>query len=162
MRCAACLVASALVLLVATGAAAAEITRQGKTSRYSLTLAVGPKKTMYTQAQARARRPTSGEVTLDEHAGHGSMPVEGGVVRHLALTIRSRSTGRIVPNIGPQITLVDRSGGPSGDVVLMRMHPVGRAAAIHYGSNVRLEPRHVYDALVILGGESETLSVRAA
>jgi hypothetical protein len=153
------------VLLLAAPASAALITRHAATASYKLTLSVGPVEKMYTADEVKMKHPTSGEVM----AGH-AMTMEGMSMdapsRHLEVHVVLRTTGKVVTNVRPTITLTDTSamGGMamSEKVNAMAMQGIGEGIAdLHYGDNVKLTAGHVYKVVVTVKGEKATFSIRA-
>jgi hypothetical protein len=150
-------------LLIVSSASAAVITRIATTATYKLTLAVGPVETMYTQAELKAKHPTSGEVMVGgAMAGGMSM---GAANRHLEVHVASRATGKVVANLTPSITLADENAMGMGTVEKVNataMAGIGEGAAdLHYGDNVKLTPGHVYKVVVTIKGEKATFSFKA-
>ena len=151
-------------LLVVSAASAAVITRSATTKTYKLTLAVGPVEAMYTQAEVKAKHPTSGEVMLDS-MGMGGMSM-GAANRHLEVHVASRATGKVVTNVSPTIMLTDTSamGGSAmaEKVNAAAMEGIGKGVAdLHYGDNVKLAAGHVYRVVVTVKGERATFTFKA-
>lgn len=113
--------------------------------------------TMYTQAQAHAEHPQSGEIMLG-----GSMtevPLSSGpgtTGHHLELHVCRRSTGQVVSLASPTITVADIStSSPPVSVPVAVMQGVAAGPEdVHYGNNVLLVPGHRYRVAVQLDGES--------
>lgn len=151
-------------LLIVSAASAAPITRSATTKTYKLTLAVGPLETMYTQAEVKAKHPTSGEAMVGSTA-MGGMSM-GAANRHLEVHVASRTTGKVVTNVSPTIMLTDTSamGGmaTAEKVNAMAMEGLGEGAAdLHYGDNVKLTAGHVYKVAVTVKGERATFTFKA-
>jgi len=89
------LVFGAFLLLAASASAASAIHVIRTTASYTLTLSVGPKETMYTAAEVKARHPMSGEVMLDDSMSMGGMSMGAGN-RHLEVQVKSRQTNKIL------------------------------------------------------------------
>jgi hypothetical protein len=157
----ACVLGAAL--LIVSSAAGARITRTATTATYKLTLNVGPVETMYTQAEVKAKHPTSGEVMVGSSMG-GGMPM-GAANRHLEVHVVSRATGKVVTNAEPTITLTDANAmgmGKAQKVNAMAMEGIGQGVAdLHYGDNVKLTAGHVYKVVVAVKGEKATFSFKA-
>ena len=156
MRTGALLAASALALVLATTAAAATITKHATTKSYLLTLDVGPGESMYTQAQVKSMHPKSGEVMLGSGAMAGSMAMAGGNERHLEVHVTSRTTGKVVTNVTPQISVVDKTAMTmTTKLHVVAMEGIGAGTSdVHYGNNVSVTRGHVYDVTVIVRGET--------
>lgn len=149
-------------LLIVSSATAAVITRTATTATYKLTLAAGPVETMYTQAEVKAKHPTSGEVMVGS-MGMGRMAM-GAANRHLEVHVASRATGKVVTNVSPRIMLTDTSamGGMDENVNAMAMQGIGAGIAdLHYGDNVKLAAGHVYKVAVTVKGERATFTFKA-
>jgi hypothetical protein len=132
------------------------------TATYKLTLSVGSVEKMYTADEVRMKHPTSGEVMV----GH-AMTMEGMTMgtanRHLEVHVVSRSTGKVVTNARPTITLTDTSAmAMSEKVNAMAMQGIGEGTAdLHYGDNVKLTAGHVYKVVVTVKGEKATFTFKA-
>jgi len=88
--------------------------------------------------------------------GQTSGPDTGGVnTRHLEVHICSRSTGTVVQNAQPTITVVDHaSGGMTDHVSVAEMQGIGAGVAdLHYGNNITMPAMHRYTVTVGLNGE---------
>jgi len=120
---------------------------------YRLTLEIGPRRPMYTQAQYARLHPTTGELMLGGTMtmGSGAMVMGMGAVnRHLELRIQDGRTLRVVttalvsvtyqpvvgmgmmairPQVVPVATMIDIGGG---------------MASFHYGNNVALAAQTTY------------------
>jgi hypothetical protein len=158
------------VLLLAAPASAAVIARAATTATYKLTLTVGPVEKMYTAAEVKAKHPTSGEVMVGGSMNDHAMTMEdmsmSGADRYLEVHVASRTTGKVVTNVRPSITLTDRSamGGTamSQKVNAMAMQGIGEGIAdLHYRDNVKLTAGHVYNVVVTVKGEKATLTFKA-
>ena len=169
MRAVAVLVVTVATLVAASSASAAAITENAKTARYSLTLTVGPSETMYTQAEVKATHPVTGEVMIG-----GSMSMAGSmtamkseVERHLELHVAARSSGAVVTDVMPKITLTDHSSmamamaATKVDAVAMQSVTKG-ASDRHYGNNVSLTLGDVYKVAVVVNGEKASFTFKAA
>ena len=79
----------------------------------------------------------------------------GADVRHLEVHICSRSTGKVVQNAQPTITVVDNtSNGMADHVSVAEMEGIGAGVAdLHYGNNVTMPAMHRYTVTVTLNGE---------
>ena len=82
----------------------------------------------------------------------------GADVRHLEVHICSRSTGKVVQNAQPSITVVDKtSNGMADHVSVAEMQGIGAGVAdLHYGNNVTMPAMHRYTVTVLLNGEKAT------
>ena len=159
------LVLGAALLLAASAWGTTYLHILRTTATYKLTLSVGPVEKMYTADEVQMKHPTSGEVMV----GH-AMTMEGMTTgtanRHLEVHVVSRSTGKVVTNARPTITLTDMStmGGMamSDKVNAMAMQGIGEGTAdLHYGDNVKLTAGHVYRVVVTVKGEKATFSFKA-
>ena len=150
-------------LLIVSSASAAVITRTATTTTYKLTLNVGPVETMYTQADVKAKHPTSGEVMVGSSMGGGMS--KGAANRHLEVHVTARATGKVVTNVMPTIVLTDANSmgmGMPEKVNAMAMEGIGEGVAdLHYGDNVKLTLGHVYKVVVTVKGEKATFSFKA-
>jgi hypothetical protein len=141
---------------------------QATTARYTMGLLVGPVETMYTQSQASAQHPTSGEVmlggtmsNLPGMATGGSMPggtgapAASGQVWHLEVHICSKDTGQVVQNANPVITVLDTTaGGMPRTIPVAVMEGVGQGLAdLHYGNNVTMPAGHTFLVTVAPGAD---------
>ena len=79
----------------------------------------------------------------------------GADVRHLEVHICARSTGKVVQNAQPTITVVDHTSKDMADhVSVAEMEGIGASVAdLHYGNNVTMPAMHRYTVTVILNGE---------
>jgi hypothetical protein len=159
------LVLGAALLLAASAWGTTYLHIMRTTATYKLALSVGPVEKMYTADEVQMKHPTSGEVMV----GH-AMTMEGMTMgtanRHLEVHVVSRSTGKVVTNARPTITLTDTSamGGMamSDKVNAMAMQGIGEGTAdLHYGDNVKLTAGHVYKVVVTVKGEKATFSFKA-
>jgi len=135
------------------------ITLESKTKQYRLTLQIGPTETMYSEAEAKAKRPTSGEIMLSgKMAGGmpGMMSMSG--MRHMELHVYSLDTGKVVTNAHVTIALKG-SDKKRQTVPIVRMYGVTEGLDdLHYGNNVMLSPgAYAVDATV--NGEAAHFSV---
>lgn len=155
----------ATALFLAGPAAGAPITLRATTATYKLTLTVGPKEAMYTEAEVKAKHPKSGEVMVGSSMDMGGMSM-GSANRHLEVHIASRATGKVVTNANPSIALTDTSamGGMamSEKVNAMAMQGIDEGVAdLHYGDNVKLAAGHKYKVVVTVKGEKASFSFKA-
>jgi len=112
---------------------------------YRITLMIGPREAMYTQAQVRRTHPMTGEIML-RGTMMGSMGTGMGIGmpnRHLEVHVLDRRTMRPVSN--PMVSITYQAMSP------MMMRPVQVPVAvmvgvsmntsdIHYGNNVYMPP----------------------
>ncbi len=110
---------------------------------YRMTLMIGPREAMYTQAQARRTHPTTGEIMLrgTMMGGMGMGMGMGMPNRHLEVHVLDRRTMR--PASNPMVSITYQALSP----VMMRPVQVPVAVMvglsmdmsdIHYGNNVSL------------------------
>jgi hypothetical protein len=155
----------AFLLLAASGSAATAIHVIRTTASYTLTLSVGPKETMYTAAEVKARHPTSGEVMLDDSMSMGGMSMGAGN-RHLELQVKSRTTNHVLSLMPSSITLADTtaiSGMAMTDKLhVMAMYGIAEGMSdLHYGNNVKLTAGHMYKVVATVKGEKASFTFRA-
>lgn len=138
------------------------ITQTVTTSSYLQVLDVGPPEKMYTPTQVQTQQPTSGEVMV----GGGQMSTMGGMgdppnAHHLEVHICERTTGKVVSNLKPDITLIDDSAGNTiQHVAAVEMQGVTSGAAdLHYGNTVSMPPAHRYTVKVTAGGQLATFHI---
>jgi hypothetical protein len=88
----------------------------------------------------------------------------GANARHLEVHVCSRSTGQVVQNAQPTITVVDHaSGGMTDHVSVAEMEGIGAGVAdLHYGNNIVMPAMHQYTVTVILNGEKAVFNVTRA
>src|SRR5262249_56028154 len=158
------LVAAALgaATVLAAPALGDVITRTATTPTYKLTLSVGPVEKMYTPAEVKAKHPTDGEVMVGDSMSMGGMSM-GDANRHLEVHVAARTTGKVVTNAKPAITLTDTTGMAMAEKVdAMAMQGIGEGGAdLHYGDNVTLTTGHTYQVLVKVKGEKATFTFKA-
>jgi hypothetical protein len=145
---------------------------EATTASYHMALALGPVEQMSTETQATAGHAMQGEVMLrgqmmtlpgmsmGSPAGGGmSAPVED---RHLEVHICSKTTGRVVQDAQPLITVIDNStGGTSQQVPVAVMEGVGQGIGdLHYGNNVVMQPGHTFTVLVVVGSERARFTLK--
>jgi hypothetical protein len=151
------LVASAAAVAAPIASAATQMsppTKTVTTKGYVFKLSIGMSEQMWTQAQVRAKHPTTGEVMLMGSMG-GAMSM-GGAARHLEVHIISRADGKVVAGAHPTITAMDTTvkNGMAIKVPVAVMEGITAGAAdLHYGNNVHLITGHTYKITVTLHGE---------
>ena len=155
----------AFLLLAASASAASSIHVIRTTASYTLMLSVGPKETMYTAAEVKAKHPTSGEVMLDDSMSMGGMSMGAGN-RHLEIQVKSRTTNHVLSLMPSSITLTDTSAmsgmAMTDKLQVMAMYGIAEGMSdLHYGNNVKLTAGHVYKVVVIVKGEKATFSFKA-
>lgn len=159
--------ASILVALLLAGAGTAQAScRPGaggqtkKTASYVMVMHVGPMEEMYTPAEVKTKHPKSGEVMVGGAMSIGSMKM-GKALGHLEVQICSRSTGKVVANAIPSITVEDTAGITAEHVPVAMMTGVGEGMAdMHYGNNVSMPAGHTFTVTVALGKERAVFRVR--
>jgi hypothetical protein len=159
-----CVLGAALLLAV-PASAAGDVHVLRTTASYHLMLSVGPKETMYTAAEVKAKHPTSGEVMLDDGMSMGGMAMGAGN-RHLEVQVKSRTTNRVLSLMPSSIMLTDTSamsGMAMGDKVhVMAMYGIGQGMSdLHYGNNVKLTAGHKYKVTATVKGEKASFTFRA-
>jgi hypothetical protein len=158
-------VLGATLLLAVPASAAVSIHVVRLTASYSLTLSVGPKETMYTAAEVKAKHPTSGEVMLDDSMSTGGMSMGAGN-RHLEVQVKSRKTNKVLSLMPSSITFTDTSAMSSmatpDKLHVVAMYGVEEGMAeLHYGNNVKLTAGHMYKVVVTVKGEKATFNFKA-
>jgi len=131
---------------------------------YRMTLMIGPREAMYTQAEARRTHPTTGEIMLRGvmMGGMGMGMGMGMPNRHLEVHVLDRRTMRPVSN--PMVSITYQATSP------MMMRPVQVPVAvmvglsmdmsdIHYGNNVYM-PAGTYRVSVHANQAYATYTVR--
>ncbi len=133
------------------------ITREATTAHFRLTLQIGPTEPMYSEADAKAKHPTSGEVMLSgkmtggmasmNQAMPGMMSTSG--MRHVELHAYSRKTGKVETSARVAIVFIGADKKRYA-VPIARMYGVTEGLAdLHYGNNVVLSPgTYAVDATV--------------
>jgi predicted metal-binding membrane protein len=132
-----------------------------KTASYTMALQIGPAQDMYTAAQVKARRITSGELMLG--GTMSAMHMGMASTRHLEVHICTRS-GAVVTGAHPTITVGDRSAKAMAmRVPIATMEGIGLGKAdYHYGNNVALAAGHQATVTVTLNGEQALFHVAVA
>ncbi len=142
------------------------VTAESKTQHYRLSLQIGRIETMFSEAEAKAKHPTSGEVMLSgkmaggmpgmDNAMPGMMPAPG--TRHVELHVYALSTGKIVTDARVTIALIG-TDKQRRTVPNARMYGVTEGLDdLHYGNNVTMSPgAYAVDATV--NGEATHFSV---
>jgi hypothetical protein len=164
-----------------------------RTASFELAAAAGPLEATYTQAQVAAQHPKTGEMMIsgdmmgdpgmpmndgpgsgmasvsptgtDMHGSPGS-PAVSEVFRHVEVHICGRTSGRVVQNAKPEITLTDTSGSGSGSMhqlpiaVMQGVH--SGVADMHYGNNAQMILGHHYSLDVAMRGEHATFDLGPA
>jgi len=112
---------------------------------YRMTLMIGPREAMYTQAQARRSHPTTGEIML-RGAMMGGMGMGMGMLnRHLEVHVLDLRTMR--PASNPMVSITYQALSPVMMPMMMRLVHVPVAVMvgltmdmsdIHYGNNVSM------------------------
>lgn len=148
-----------------------EVRQEAQTRHYRLVLLIGPTEAVYTAAQARLERPSSGEIMLGGRvAGNIAdvMPEAGGAPRvaarstpdlhHLELHVYSRATGKTVPEAHVTIAVTD-SDRTNHPVPVARMYGIDEGPDdLHFGNNINLPPGH-YTIETAINGERARFAV---
>ena len=130
---------------------------------YRMTLMIGPREAMYTQAQARRPHPTAGEIMLRGTMMMGGMGMGMGMLnRHLEVHVLDRRTMR--PASNPRVSITYQALSPmkmrSVQVPVAVMVGVSMDMAdIHYGNNVFM-PAGTYRVSVHVNTAYATYTVR--
>jgi hypothetical protein len=164
MRIRSLVVVSVLALLVAALAAGNANAATGactsgtvlKTKSYVFALSIGPLEQMYTQAQAKAKHPKSGEVMLSGtmSGGMAGMGMSSSGQRHLEVHI-CKPSGAVVMHAHPSIVVSDpKAKTMTMSVPIATMEGVNEGVSdYHYGNNVALTAGHHITVTVTLTGE---------
>lgn len=140
--------------------------REGRTAHFRLTLQIGPTETMYSEADAKAKHPTSGEVMLSGKMAGGMASMDQAMagmtampgVRHVELHAYSLKTGKAVTDASVAIVLIG-AGKKRHTVPIARMYGVTEGLDdLHYGNNVMLSPG-AYAVDVTVNGETAHFSI---
>lgn len=153
------------LLLAMPASAAGYIHVLRTTASYHLMLSVGPKETMYTTAEVKAKHPTNGEVMLGDGMSMGGMSMGAGN-RHLELQVKSRTTNKVLSVMPSAITLTDTSamGGMAmtDKLHVMAMYGITEGMSdLHYGNNVKLTAGHTYKVVATVKGEEASFVFHA-
>ncbi len=155
-----------MVALAAQARADDVVTAASKTQHYRLTLQIGPTETMYSEAEAKAKHLTSGEIMLSGKMAGGPpgmdpamssmMPMSG--MRHVELHVYSLDTGKVVTDARVAIVLMG-ADKKRHTVPVARMYGVGDGLDdLHYGNNIAIGAgSYAVDATV--NGEAARFSV---
>ncbi len=106
--------------------------------------------------------PTTSTMPMGQTTVTGMTGSSGAsAARHLEVHICSVSTGQVVQDARPTITLADHSsGGMSDQVPVAVMEGVGQGAAdLHYGNNITMPGGHRYTVTVRLNGDTATFKL---
>ncbi len=122
------------------------------TAHYRFAISLVPVEAMYTQAQVKAKHPTSGEVMLGGvMSAMGKMAM--GSARHLEVHICRRASGAVVTGASPAITITG-ANGMTTRVPVADMEGIGMGRSdYHYGNNVALAAGSRITVTVTLRGE---------
>jgi hypothetical protein len=127
---------------------------QATTAHHLFAVDVGPMEPMYSQSEAKAKHPSSGEIMLG--GAMSNVPGPPAPVRHLEVHICSKDGSQVVQNANPVITLadLDSNGGPVS-IPVATMEAVGQGVAdLHYGNNVLMPADHTYLVTVTTGPDT--------
>jgi hypothetical protein len=148
--------------VAAAGCAGGSGTYTALTTSYRMVLRIGMAEAMYTPAQVKTKHPTSGEVMVGgSMMSSGAMSMHG--TRHLEVQICNRSTGAVITNASPTITIVESSTNmmtTKVPVAMMRGVDAGMGD-IHYGNNVAISAGHAFIVKVTLKSEQAVFHVHA-
>lgn len=133
------------------------IQQETTTASYDMLLHFGPLERMYTQAEVDSQHPNGGELIL-----RGDPPPALTDGRHIGVHIFGRSSGKVITDANPTITITDSASPPEikAPVVVMQALDTG-PTDLHYGNNVALIAGHSYTITVQLNGESAVFKVTA-
>jgi hypothetical protein len=136
-------------------------TQLREAGRYLVTLAVGPVPRMYTVAQARALKPTSGVVMLEPmHAvAGGGMMEQGGGRRHIRVQVCDRATGKALASPRPVVELTQAMLRER--FTLTRGYDVGTPPSQIRFCQVAVLPGGQLGLAVLVGTQSATFSATA-
>lgn len=124
-------------------------------SNMTSTTMMGTATTMMATATTMAHAPMTTTPMGNTSNTQMATGMGGADVRHLEVHICSRSTGKVVQNAQPTITVVDHtSSGMADDVSVAEMQGIGAGVAdLHYGNNITMPAMHRYTVTVTLNGE---------
>jgi len=134
------------------------------TPAYVFLLHLGPRESMLmlSPAEAKAKHITTGELMV---GGTMSMATSSGSVnrdmttRHLEVHICRRTSGTVVTDTRPSITVSPPpGGGTSGIPVAVMEGATAGVADLHYGNNVALRRGATYTITVRLGSDSTSFT----
>jgi len=160
----ACLIT--IVALMGAARADAPVTAESKTRHYRLSLQIGPTETMYSEAEAKTKHPTSGEIMLSgkmaagmpgmSHAMPGMTPMSG--MRHVELHVYALDSGKTITDARVTITLIG-ADKRRHTVSIARMYGVTEGLDdLHYGNNLPLSTG-LYTIETTVNGEAARFSV---
>ncbi len=134
--------------------------QSAKTASYVITLRAGPPEEMHTSAEVKAKHLKTGEVMVGGQMMMGNMMDMS--MRHLEAHICSRSTGRVVGNAHPVMTLVDlAAGGKPRAVPIAMMYGIEEGPSdMHYGNNVTMPAGHTFKVAVTVSGQRALFRLR--
>ena len=118
------------------------------TGHYRLVLRIGPPEPVFTLAEARARRPRSGEVMVGGQTADMPASMDRDVAaaseegfRHLELHVDSRATEKPVIEAHVTLTVASADRKSSRAVPIARLYDIEQGLEdLHYGNNVPLPP----------------------
>ena|SRR5579884_1402254 len=178
---------SGTTAVLASGCASGSgITASTTTQSYVVRLDIGPVETMFSQAQAAAEHPSSGEImisgsmspvgasgpsTTDDMAGMAGMAgmsgsdntgaAMNGSPYHLEAHICSRTGGAPIQGANPTITVTPEAAPSTPQTVpIAVMEGVNEGVAdYHYGNNVELSSGAAYAVVVGINGQMATFHI---
>lgn len=135
-------------------AAAGTQIKLAATATYNLVAEIGGLQAMYTPGQVSSQHPKTGEVM---YGGTMTMPAESASPspdwHHLEVHIFNKSTGNVVKDITPVITVRNNATGQTQQVPIVVMQGIVEGPSdYHYGNNVDL-PKGDYTVTVVVGSE---------
>lgn len=126
-------------------------------THYRFVLRIGPGKRVYTPAQVKRLRPSSGDVLLagsEETGGIAMGPANH--VRHIGFQICSRTTGSVLTRATPIVVLTDSMGMATYVPVAVMRSVVTGADDAHFGNNLTAPTRGPIAVKVAMGHETVT------
>lgn len=132
------------------------------TPSYRMVLRIGASEKMYTLAQVKKLHPKTGELMTGGAMTTGMTGMAmNGTMRHLEVQICSRSTGAVLTDANPTITVVDSTAKRTTKVPVAKMRGVDAGIEeTHYGNNLDLTGGHTLVVKVTLKGEQALFNVR--
>ena len=128
-----------------------------KSKSYVFALDIGPLEQMYTQAEAKAKHPKSGEVMFSGTmaGGMGGMNMSTSGMRHLEVHI-CKVSGSVVMGAHPTVVVSDpKAKKMTMNVPIATMEGVNEGSSdYHYGNNVALSAGHHITVTVTLDGQT--------
>ena len=131
------------------------------TASYGVRLRVGMPETMYTQARVKKMHPKTGEVMMGGQMGMAGMSMgANNAAQHVEVQICSKTTGAVLTNVKPTITVSDSMGMATHVPVAMMRGVTSGMDDAHYGNNLKLPMAQKITVKVSLNGETAIFNVQ--